>query len=192
MTDPDTPAARHREYAQEFADIVAQVKDWNAPTPVKEWTAADVPAHLIEWFPGVLENFTGIKVPELSVDPRKDPVTGWREHADRVQAVLEDDELASREVKDGPFGGMQVDQMISMIYIPDVFMHRWDLARSNDLDPGWDPETADGLRESMSGMADMLRDSGQFGPEVPAPADATPAERLAAFLGRDPRWQPQV
>ena len=29
-----------------------------------------------------------------------------------------------------------------------------------------------------------------FGPEVPAPADATALQRLVAFLGRDPRWTP--
>jgi len=192
MTYPDAPAQRHRVLSQEFADLIAKIKDWSAPTPVKEWVAADVPAHLIEWLPGVLERFTGIKLPEPTVDPRKEPAAAWREHVEGIQAVLEDDEVASRDVTDGPFSGMQVDEMINNIYTPDVFMHRWDLARSNGLDPEWDPEFCDQLRESMSGMADVLRDSGQFGPEVPVPDDAPAADRLAGFLGRDPNWKPQV
>ncbi len=192
MTVPDTPAQRHRVFAQEFADIISQVKDWSAPTPVKEWVAADVPAHLIEWLPNVLEGFTGIKLQKPSVDPRTDPATAWREHADAVQAVLEDDELATREVEDGPFSGMQVEDLINNIYTSDVFMHRWDLARSNGLDPAWDPAFCQQLLNTMPAMEDVLRDSGQFGPAVPTPAGASPAERLAGFLGRDPEWQPKI
>lgn len=192
MTYPDTPAGRHRVLAQEFADLIAKIKDWSAPTPIKEWVAADVPAHLIEWLPGVLEGFTGITLPEASVDPRKEPAAAWQEHTANVQAVLDDDQVANREVTDGPFSGMPVGEMINNIYTPDVFMHRWDLARSNGLDPEWDPDFAEQLRESMSQMADVLRDSGQFGPEVPVPDDAPAADRLAGFLGRDPNWKPQI
>lgn len=35
-------------------------------------------------------------------------------------------------------------------------------------------------------MTAEMRTPGMFGPEVPAPADAAPLDRLAAFLGRRP------
>jgi uncharacterized protein (TIGR03086 family) len=190
MPIPVDPAQRHRVIAQEFADIIAQVKDWSAPTPVKEWTAADVPAHLIEWLPGVLEGATGIKLPEPSVDPHAEPATAWREHAAGVQAVLDDEKVAIRKVEGGPFSGMQVGEMIDRLYTADVFMHRYDLARSNDLDPQQDPQFCEDLLVGMSSIEELLRDSGQFGLRVPTPDDAPVADRLAAFIGRDPQWQP--
>jgi uncharacterized protein (TIGR03086 family) len=190
MTVPDAPAERHRVLAREFADVIAQVADWSAPTPVTGWVAADVPAHLIEWLPGVLDWATGITLPELSADSRAEPVAAWREHADRVQAVLDNDQLATRTVADGPFAGMRADELINTIYTPDIFMHRWDLARSNGLDPALDPGLCEELLRGMSAMEAILRDSGQFGPAVPTPEDAPPAERLAGFIGRDPHWQP--
>ncbi len=191
MTVPDGPAQRHRLFAQEFADVVAQVGDWAAPTPVREWTAVDVPAHLIEWLPGVLEGATGIRLPQPSVDPRDDPATAWREHAEGVQAVLDDAEVAGRPVEGGPFGGMLVGEMIDRLYTADVFMHRWDLARAAGLDPRQDPDFCAELLTGMSGIEELLRNSGQFGPPVRTPDDASPAERLAGFLGRDPAWRPR-
>lgn len=42
-----TPAERHRAVTGTFGDRVAGVTDWSVPTPVAEWTARDVVAHLL-------------------------------------------------------------------------------------------------------------------------------------------------
>ena len=47
-------ATQHRERAARFAAVIDGVTDWAAPTPVKEWTARDVVAHLTSWFPEFL------------------------------------------------------------------------------------------------------------------------------------------
>ena len=48
------PSERHRVVAGTFAAVVAGVADWDAPTPVPEWRAADVLDHLVEWPVGLL------------------------------------------------------------------------------------------------------------------------------------------
>jgi uncharacterized protein (TIGR03086 family) len=157
---------------------------------VAEWTAADVPAHLIDWLPHVLDRSVGLKIEDPQVDPRTDPAAAWQHRAARVQAVLDDDALAAKPITDGHFAGMLTGEMIDRIYTTDVFLHRWDLARSNDLDPELDPDFCEQLLTGMAGIEDLLRSSGQYGARVPVPDTAPAAERLAGFLGRDPNWQP--
>jgi uncharacterized protein (TIGR03086 family) len=192
MAVPESPAERHRAFAEEFADVISRVQDWNAPTPVDGWIAADVPAHLIEWLPHVLDGATGLKLADPPVDPKTDPAAAWQHRAARVQAVLDDEAVAASPIADGRFAGMLTADMIDRIYTTDVFLHRWDLARSNDLDPELDPDFCEQLLTGMSGIEDLLRSSGQYGDRVPVPDTAPVAERLAGFLGRDPSWKPQV
>jgi hypothetical protein len=42
----------------------------------------------------------------------------------------------------------------------------------------------------MKPMEQLLRDSGQFGVAVPVADDASPQDKLMAFIGRDPAWRP--
>lgn len=46
------------------------------------------------------------------------------------------------------------------------------------------------MHQGMRGMEQMIRGSGQFGEEQPVKEGATQQERLIAFIGRDPYWQP--
>lgn len=72
--------------------------------------------------------------------------------------------------------------------VNDQFVHGWDLARAighdTDLDPGLAEEL---LVRSQDWITDAYRGpdgAGLFGPPVKAPAGVSPADRLAAFLGR--------
>jgi uncharacterized protein (TIGR03086 family) len=70
----------------------------------------------------------------------------------------------------------------------DQFTHGWDLARAVGLDTDLDPEVAEELlRQARVDITGAFRGSdgvSPFGPVIEAPADACPADRLAAFLGR--------
>jgi uncharacterized protein (TIGR03086 family) len=70
----------------------------------------------------------------------------------------------------------------------DQFVHGWDLARAIGHDTDLDPELADELLvRGQAWITDAYRGpdgAGLFGPSVNAPAGASPAGRLAAFLGR--------
>jgi uncharacterized protein (TIGR03086 family) len=71
----------------------------------------------------------------------------------------------------------------------DTFQHGWDLAKatgqSTDLDPELAAQILEGAQQSIP---DQFRgdEPMPFGPKVEAPAGATNADKLAAFLGRQP------
>jgi len=180
-------AERHRLVAGVFADRVEGARDWDAPSPVDEWTARDVVRHLVEWFPAFL-SAGGVELPRgPSVDD--DPVGAWRAHSDAVQSLLDGPD------PDRPFthpraGSHALDQAIDMFYTADVFMHTWDLARATGQDDGLDQDFSAQLLAGMAQMEELLRSSGQYGPAVPVPEDAPVQDRMIGFIGRDPSWTP--
>lgn len=69
----------------------------------------------------------------------------------------------------------------------DTFTHAWDLARATGQSSDLDPELAEQLLAgAKASIPDSVRGAEPmpFGPEQTAPANATAADRLAAFLGR--------
>jgi uncharacterized protein (TIGR03086 family) len=115
-----------------------------------------------------------------------DPVGAWRTHTDAVQSLLDDPETADREHDFPHMGRMTLARVTDMIYTPDVFMHRWDLARATGQDETLDAEKCAVMFEGMLPMDEMLRQSGQYGPRVEVPDDADAQTRLLAFIGRTP------
>jgi len=187
MTE-ETPADRHRAVAAVFTERVRGTTDWDVPTPVAEWTARDVVRHLTTWFPGFLAG-AGVDLPAgPSVDD--DPVAAWEHQTDTVQALLDDPDGAGRTIANPHIGEMTVAGAADMIYIPDVFMHTWDLARATGQDDRLDPGFSAALVDGMTSMEDVIRGSGQYGPRVPVPDDADAQTRLLGFIGRDPDWKP--
>jgi uncharacterized protein (TIGR03086 family) len=87
-----------------------------------------------------------------------------------------------------PFGDLPGSVFINIAAI-DTFTHGWDLAKATgqptDLDPGLASEM---LAFAEVSFPEEMRgpEPAAFGPRVEAPAGASPADRLAAFLGRHP------
>ena len=183
----ELPAEEHRRVARAFTATVEGMapSDWDRPAPPEGWVARDVVRHLVEWFPAFLDASTGIALPAgPSVDD--DPAAAWRTQTDAVQALLDDPAAAEREHDLPHIGTMSVGAAIAMIYTPDVFMHRWDLARATGQDETLDPEKCAAMLEGMLPMDDALRQSGQYGPRVEVPDDADVQTKLLAFIGRTP------
>jgi uncharacterized protein (TIGR03086 family) len=86
-----------------------------------------------------------------------------------------------------PFGEVSGAALMG-IATGDQFTHGWDLARAIGRHTDLDPELADALLVQAQGMIpeDSRGPDGvaPFGPVVRPPAGASPADRLAAFLGR--------
>jgi uncharacterized protein (TIGR03086 family) len=182
-----SPAADHREIAGAFTATVegAAADAWDRPAPVDGWVARDVVRHLVEWFPAFLDGSVGIALPAgPSVD--EDPVGAWRTQTDAVQALLDDPATADHEHGFPHIGRMSLAQATDMIYTPDVFMHRWDLARATGQDETLDATRCAAMLEGMLPMDEMLRASGQYGPRVQVPDDADVQTQLLAFIGRTP------
>jgi uncharacterized protein (TIGR03086 family) len=180
-------AEEHRCTAAEFtATVEATSADaWDLPAPPEGWVARDVVRHLVEWSAAFLQGSTGIALPAgPSVDD--DPVGAWQTHTDGVQALLDDRATATGEYDFPHIGRMHLDQAVAMIYTPDVFLHRWDLARATGQDETLDPQRCAQMLEGMLPLDDVLRQSGEYGPRVDVPDDADVQTKLLAFIGRTP------
>lgn len=182
-----SPAEEHRTIAGIFSVTVDGVAAdaWDNPAPVDGWTARDVVRHLVEWFPAFLSNAVGITLPPgPTVDD--DPAGAWHHQVASVQALLDAPAIAD-EVHELPhIGAMPLGEAISMIYVGDVFLHKWDLARATGQDETLDPERCTAALAGMEAIEDAMRGSGHYGPRVEVPADADVQTRLLGFIGRTP------
>ena len=180
-----SPADEHRRVAAAFTSTVEGTAPaaWDNPAPPEGWVARDVVRHLVEWFPAFLQGTTGITLPGgPPVDD--DPAGAWRAQTEAVQALLDDPTVAEREHDFPHIGTMSLGQAIAMVYVGDVFLHRWDLARATGQDETLDPDEVAALYEGMLPLDEMLRQSGQYGPKVDVPDDADVQTKLLAFIGR--------
>jgi uncharacterized protein (TIGR03086 family) len=171
--------------ATRFSTVVQAVTDWGTPTPVAEWRARDIVHHLTTWLPELLGS-CGVEVPVGALD---DPVGSWAVQDAAVRRLLA--ERAGDEITHAFLGTKTIGDLLAQIYIPDVFMHTWDLARSAGLDDSLDPEICREMVTGMEQMEDVIRGSGQFGPRWAGDPGEDPQRQLVAFIGRDPDWQPQ-
>jgi hypothetical protein len=69
-----------------------------------------------------------------------------------------------------------------------VAVHGWDLARSLGRTLVLEPEVAAVLDQALAGTAELGRQMGAYGPEVPVPHGASDLDRALGRSGRDPGW----
>ncbi|NNN09569.1 MAG: hypothetical protein HKL85_10310 [Acidimicrobiaceae bacterium] len=80
-------------------------------------------------------------------------------------------------------------------YLAELATHAWDLAAATDQLEQLDQLDSDLATTDLFGVHAMLKPEyrnqmgkgSPFGSEVQAPTDSSPWERLAAFMGRQPR-----
>src|SRR4051794_5151363 len=185
---PNSPAQRHAYDAARFTELVesASAGDWARPSPVAGWTALDIVEHLVEWSRGFLKG-AGIELPALDVGAH--PVAAWKQHVADIQGILDDP--AGRVLSNPHTGDKPVDEAIDQFYTTDVWMHSWDLAKALGREPDLGHERSSATLAAIEPMEQLLRDSGQFGPAVDISHNASPQDKLIAFIGRDPAWQPR-
>ncbi len=177
---------RYRKVAGRFTDRVLGVPEgaWENPAPCKGWVARDIVRHLVEWVPGFFESNAGIELPKATtVDTN--PAAAWAALCDTIQALLDDPEVALRELE-MRMGRYSVERSIDMFVTGDVLLHTWDLARATGQDETLDPDEVHRMLQGMEPMDELLRQSGHYGPRVDVPDDADEQTRLVAFIGRRP------
>lgn len=183
MALPKDTAERFGVVAADFAEQAKDV-DWDARTPCEEWSARDIVGHLISWFGPALED-VGVTV-ELAEDKTTDPEAAWSQFAEIVQGALEDENKADALVTRGPIPGQSLETNAKGFFIPDVFMHTWDLARSQGRDIELDSDFAEKNLGGLRSLGEQLQARGGFGPPQEVSANASETLRLMAYVGRDP------
>lgn len=163
--------------------------DLDKPTPCKSWAVRDVINHIVggaHWFGASCE--AGV-APEQ--EPRDwtegDMVASFDEGIDRTLAAFEAPGAQEKIVK-LPFGEFPGAVFMGLA-TTDTFTHGWDVAKATGQSTDLDPELATDLIEVAANLVpDQFRgdEPMPFAKQVEPPADATAADRLAAFLGRTP------
>ncbi|MEL4358863.1 MULTISPECIES: maleylpyruvate isomerase N-terminal domain-containing protein [unclassified Luteococcus] len=182
-------AEHHAAVAKNFARLTEHVSDWSAPTPVDGWRAVDVVRHLIEWSRGLFGSAEGVTFGQIdAIAP--DPANAWRHHCEQLQTLLDNPKAEQIELRDKHFGRQPLVDAIENYYVPDIFMHSWDLAVATGQNSGLDSAECARMLRGMKQQEKMLRESGEFGQQQPVADDASSEQKLIAFIGRDPYWVP--
>jgi uncharacterized protein (TIGR03086 family) len=175
-----------RAFASTRAVLVqVQAGQLDAPTPCASW---DVRA-LIEHFTGSARWAAAAIGSEEAADEDRaavDFIAAYDQGSKGALAAFGADGALEKAVTlpRGEFCGAA----LMWLAVNDQFVHGWDLARAIGHDTDLDPGLADELLVRGQGwITDAYRGpdgAGLFGPPVKAPAGVSPADRLAAFLGR--------
>ncbi|MGZ5405055.1 MAG: TIGR03086 family metal-binding protein [Nocardioides sp.] len=144
------------------------------PTPCTGWDVGQLLAHLAVG-PGYLLDIARGGSPDWSAVPARvaDPAGQFRTGADELLAHWRESDPAERQGMDWQ--------------IAEFAAHTWDVVTATGQTPALDPDVAERGLAFMSAVLKPEMRADAFAPEQPAPDDATPHERLAAFAGRTVR-----
>lgn len=170
--------------------VIASIADdqWSMPTPCQKLTVHELAAHLV----GGLEQFGDVAAglpmdvtAKTEIEP--DEVSARFDAAAGRMLELWSAPGVADVVYPMPWGDTPGANLIGFMVI-EVATHGWDLARATDQDPGVDDALAGSVLELAEHFDDpSIRVPPMFAPIVPAAEGASGVDRLAAFLGRDPR-----
>jgi len=163
------------------------------PTPCTEWPVSRLTRHMVGWLKAYEALVATGEMPPGDPDDveLRDPAGEFRAAADGLLAAWrsgEGPDGAYRMMGDSPVPGTFLYPMMIGEYVG----HGWDLAKATGQPLTWSDDAATVALESMRAMVQpSMRGPGKFvGEEVEVADDASPLERLVAFAGRDPEWQP--
>lgn len=178
--------------------VVAAVRDeqLGGPTPCADYDVAALVQHvdgLAAAFADAARKDTADSAPP-TVDGALLP-EDWRT---RTPAQLDDLAEAWRDpaawTGTTSAGGVEMDGATTgLVATNELVLHGWDLARATGQEYVPDDASiaaARGFVAMFSGPGTAEMRAGLFGPELPAPAGASPFEELLAMAGRDAGWTP--
>lgn len=168
----------------------------DGPTPCAGWTLRDLLRHMVGNNNGFADAALG-KPGDTGVwdgagvgpEPQREFAASARRVTDAFRAV---------EPLEGTFdipgyGNVPAQTAVEM-HLIDYLTHGWDVAVSIGVDPELDERSClEVLRIGAAWPQDSTRIWGPgraFGYRVAVPEDASPADRMLGFLGRDPSWRP--
>jgi uncharacterized protein (TIGR03086 family) len=158
----------------------------DAPTPCASWDVRSLINHVTgsaRWWAGTI---TGAADPAAADYAAGDYAAAYQESIQIALAAFGADGVLDRTVR-LPFGELPGAVVLGMA-ATEQFTHGWDLARATGQPTDLDPDlAAELLAQARLAITDAYRGpdgEALFGPVRQAPAGASPADQLAAFLGR--------
>ena len=158
----------------------------DADTPCAQWKVRELVNHIVggQYFfeAGLKGEAPGGEAPAFADG---DFVAAFDDGAQRCVQAFQADGVLDQTIS-MPFGDMPGRAVLGLA-VTDTLTHGWDLAKATgqdtDVAPALSAQVLEQAKESIS-PAFRSEDGAVFGFEQEAPADASNADRLAAFLGR--------
>jgi uncharacterized protein (TIGR03086 family) len=195
MADSDRRSALLDSY-ENAAVIVSGIDDDDLghPTPCPKYDVAALIDHLVEAGHRAAALGRGQAPPAGDESPHVEladaPGQLRSAAAAAAQAWGDDSSLSSRHTM--PWGEEYTGAILVDMYLAELAGHAWDLARATGQTGKLDPSLASPALEGARAMIkpqyrNMVEPGAPFGAEVSPAPGADDWERLAAFMGRDPR-----
>ena len=164
--------------------------DWGKPTPDDDWDVRQLVGHLIDehlWMPPLLGGHDLATAERIvaGTATSDDPAADWNSAMIGSKQAVADPDVLSRTVSlsRGPTPASQY--VMEMMF--DAAVHAWDLGRALGNEVTIPDAVVAALHPMISGMKDMMAESGLFAPPVDIGSGASPCDELLAATGRDPR-----
>jgi uncharacterized protein (TIGR03086 family) len=195
MADPDRRRTLVDSY-ENAAVIVAGIRAeaLGHPTPCPKYDVAALIDHIVEAGYRAAALGRGQTPPagdeSAHVELSDAPIQLRRAAQEAAMAWGGDSALSSTFTM--PWGQEYTGATVVDMYLAELAVHAWDLARATGQLDGLNLALAvpalDGARAMIKPeWRDMVEEGSPFGAEVPPPPEADDWERLAAFMGRHPR-----
>jgi uncharacterized protein (TIGR03086 family) len=182
----ENPLADFDAAAAQADRVVAAVRpeQLGDPTPCDPWTVRDLINHMTTGNLLCAAIVSDSPPPDRTADHLgADHLAAFRASVSQLsKAFAEHDVLSGTYAT--PMGEGPGALLVSMRF-NEMVAHSWDLARATGQSTDLDRELAAASLASFQAAAFLPRGEGRpFQEAKPLPPDATPADRLAAFLGR--------
>lgn len=179
----DGPLQRYDQAWSVLEHVLSMVGpgQWSNQTPCAAWDVRALVNHLVSSNLMVAAMARGEKPPPTADNLGPDLIAALHRTTASTREELSRPGVFER-VTLTPMGEVP-GLVLVIVRIVDMFVHAWDIAVATGQPTDLDPDLAAyviGLTETMTERPE----GGAFGPALRPPPDASPADQLAAFLGR--------
>jgi uncharacterized protein (TIGR03086 family) len=182
------PLDQLRQANAVFEEVLANVtpEQMNLPTVNDEWDVRALINHLVAGNQWMAESVRNGNAPRPSGEDAigdRSPADAYAESWNAMFAAFDEPGALQRTLQ-MPFGEFPV-AAAAVLRFGDTIAHTWDLAKATGQDTNIAPDLCEAaLAMARQRLEGQLRVQGRFKEEVPVPADACAADRLAGYLGK--------
>lgn len=191
-SDRRSPFFRSYENAAEIVSGISR-DQLGAPTPCSDYDVAALIDHIVgaahrAVSVGRGEALTGDEFPHVDLSDAPDQLLEAEKEARAAWA--DDSTLVTTTTM--PWGEAYTGAVLVDMYLAELAAHAWDLAAATGQVGRLDADLAGPALQGAQSMLkpeyrNLMEPGSPFGSEVEPPPDATDWERMAAFMGRNPR-----